>query len=190
MSSELFVLTLIGLVIAVYAGIALRTYFRVRGRRVVVCPETHEAVAVKVDAAHAAATAMWEQPDIQLKTCSRWPDRPGCDQACTEQIAESPEETLAFNIARKGFAEKLCAICNREVPALHHGGPQPGLMNAASPRHEIVSWDEMPPEALPEAFETHLPVCANCVVAESFRRKFPDLAIDRPEHPNVGASIH
>jgi hypothetical protein len=190
MSNELFVLTLIGLVVAVYVGIALRTYFRVRGTRVVVCPETHKPVAVKVDAAHAAATAMWEQPDLALKACTRWPERQDCDQGCTAQIAASPEETLAFHIARKGFADKTCALCRRPLPVLEHGGPRPGLMNAASPAHEITPWDEMPAEALPQALETYLPVCASCQVAETFRKQFPDLAIDRKEHPTVGTSVH
>lgn len=190
MSNELFVLILIGLVIAVYAGIALRAYFRVRGTRVVVCPETHKPVAVKVDAAHAAATAMWEKPDLALKACTRWPERHDCDQGCTAQIAAAPEDTLAFQLARKWFADKTCALCKRALPPLQHGGPRPGLLNAASPGREITAWDDMPPEALPTAFDTHLPVCASCQVAEDFRRQFPDMAIDRKPHDNPGTSVH
>ena len=190
MSSQLLVLALLGLVLAVYAGIALRAYFRMRGTRVVVCPETHQPVAVKVDAAHAAATAVWEKPDLALKACTRWPERQDCDQACTAQIAAAPEETLVFQMARRHFAEKACALCRRPLPALTHAGPQPGLLDAASPGREIVVWDEIPAESLPAAFESHLPVCSNCQVAESFRRQFPDLAIDRKPHDNPGVSVH
>ena len=190
MTTELFVLALIGLVVAVYAGIALRAYLRLRGTRVVVCPETHKPVAVKVDAVHAAVTAVWENPDLTLQTCTRWPERKDCDQACTAQIAAAPEETLAFQMARRWFADKACALCKRPVPELQAGGPKPGLLNAATPAHEIMAWDEIPAEALPAAFESHLPVCASCQVAEAFRRQFPDLVVDRKPHDNPGVSVH
>jgi hypothetical protein len=190
MSTEIFVLALIGLVVAVYAGIALRAYARLRGTRVVVCPETHKPVAVKVDAAHAAATAVWEKPDLALKSCTRWPERRDCDQACTAQIAAAPEDTLAFQIARKWYAEKACALCRRPVPPLQHAGPKPGLLSTASPTRDILVWDEMPAEVLPVALETHLPVCASCQVAEAFRRQFPELVVDRKPHDNPGASVH
>jgi hypothetical protein len=190
MSNEVFVLSLIGLIVAVYAGIALRSYLRLRGTRVVICPETHKPVAVKLDAMHAAATAIWEKPELALKTCTRWPERKDCDQACTGQIAAEPEGTLAFQIARKGFADKSCALCRRSLPPLQHGGPAPGLLNTASSDHSIIAWDELPAEALPVAFETQLPVCASCQVAETFRRQFPEMAIDRKPHDNPGASVH
>jgi hypothetical protein len=190
MTNELIVLSLIGLVAAVYAGVALRTYLRMRGTRIVVCPETHEPVAVKLDAAHAAATALWETPDLALKTCTRWPERKDCNQACTTQIALAPEETLAFQIARRWFADKSCAMCKRPIAGLQHTGPTPGLLSVASPTREVVGWDEIAAEALPAAFESHLPVCASCLVAESFRRQFPDLVVDRKPHDNPGASVH
>jgi hypothetical protein len=190
MTAEFFVLALIGLVVVIYAGIALRAYVRLRGTRVVVCPETRKPVAVKVDAAHAAATAIWEKPDLALKSCTRWPERKDCDQGCTAQIAAAPEETLAFQIASKWFADKICALCRRPIAELQHAGPKPGLLSTASPTHEIMVWDDIPPEALQAAFETHLAVCANCQVAEAFRRQFPDLAIDRKPHDNPGASVH
>jgi hypothetical protein len=190
MTTELFVLALIGLVAAVYAGIALRAYFRLRGTRVVVCPETHKPVAVKVDAAHAAATAIWEKPDLTLKACTRWPERKDCDQGCTAQIAAAPEETLAFQIARKWFADKNCALCRRRIAELQHSGPKPGLLSTASPTHDIIVWDDIPAEALQAAFETHLPVCPSCQVAEAFRRQFPELIVDRKPHDNPGVSVH
>jgi hypothetical protein len=190
MTAELFVLALIGLVVAVYAGIALRAYVRLRGTRVVICPETKKPVAVKVDAAHAAATAIWEKPELTLKDCSRWPERERCNQPCTSQIAADPEGTRAFQIARKWFAGKSCALCRRPVAELQHAGPKPGLLSTASSTHEIMVWDDIPVEALQAAFETHLPVCASCQVAEAFRRQFPELVVDRKPHDNPGASVH
>jgi hypothetical protein len=190
MSTELFVMLLLAAVVAVYAGLALRTYFRMRGSRVIVCPETHKPAAVTVDAAHAAVTAVWEKPELQLKTCSRWPERQGCDQACTTQIVAAPHDTLTFELLKRWYTAKECAVCRRPIEELHHAGPKPGMLNMTSPGHEIVSWDEIPAEALPSMFESHLPVCASCQVAEAFRRQFPDMAIDRRAHPTVGTSVH
>lgn len=190
MSTETFILLLLALVIAVYATLAIAAYFRMRGKRVVVCPETNQPAAVTVDAAHSAATAVWEKPDIQLATCSRWPEREGCNQACAPQIAVAPEETLATNMLKRWFAGKSCAMCQRGIPPVHPGEPKPGLMNVASPTHETLSWDEIPTEQLPAVLETHLPVCASCHVAESFRRQFPDLVVDRPGHEVVGGNVN
>jgi hypothetical protein len=190
MSTELFVILLLVAVVAVYAGLALRTYVRLRGSRVIVCPENDRPAAVTVDAAHAAVTAVWEKPELQLKTCSRWPEKQDCNQACTAQIAVAPQDTLTFELLKRWYAEKTCAVCRRPIEALHHGGPKPGMLNVTSPGHEIVTWEEIPAEALPSMFESHLPVCASCQVADAFRRQFPDMAIDRREHPTVCTSVH
>ena len=93
MTAQVFIPIILGLVLAVYLGIAVRTWRRLRGRHVVVCPETHTLAAVTVDLGHAAATAMWEEADVRLETCSRWPDRKGCEEECAAQIAASPERT-------------------------------------------------------------------------------------------------
>jgi hypothetical protein len=43
-----------------------------------------------------------------------------------------------------------------------------------------VQWSEIPAEELPEVFETHLPVCWSCHIAETFRREYPKRVVDRP----------
>lgn len=53
-----------------------------RGSRNVNCPETHAPVAVRFDALHAAVTSLSGKPHLRLATCSRWPMRADCDQAC------------------------------------------------------------------------------------------------------------
>ena len=53
-----------------------------RGSRNVNCPETHAPVAVRFDALHAALTSLKGKPSLRLATCSRWPRRADCDQAC------------------------------------------------------------------------------------------------------------
>ena len=179
MNNQAFIVLLLALVLAIYVVMATVAYIRMRGTRVIVCPETKEAAAVKVDGGHAAMTAVWDSEDIRLRSCSRWPEREGCDQSCTGQIAVAPQETRAFEMLRHWYADKKCAICRRTIPPLHAVGPKPGMLNLASPSHETISWEEIPAEHLPVVFATHLPVCSHCQVAEAFRREFPDLVVDR-----------
>ena len=179
MSTQMFILLLLAAVLIVYAGLAAAAYFRMRGKRVITCPETQQPAAVTVDSAHAALSALREKPDIRLATCSRWPERQGCNQACTAQIAMAPEETLAVSMLRRWYAGKACAMCHRAISPAKPGEQRPGLLNVASPGHETLSWDEIPAEHLPAVLNSHLPICASCLVADRFRRQFPDLVVDR-----------
>jgi hypothetical protein len=73
---------------AAVAGVgAYRTF---GGLREVSCPETMEAVLVRVHVTRAIASRVSGGNDLPLKACSRWPDRQGCNQACVSQIAASP----------------------------------------------------------------------------------------------------
>ena len=191
MSTQAFILMLIGIVVSLYALVALMAYLRLRGTRIVVCPETREPAAVRVDAGHAALSAVREKADIELTSCSRWKGVPQCDQACTQQIAAAPAETRASAILRNWFAGKPCAICRRPVPPVHHAEQHPGLLNVATPAYEILSWEEIPDdEHLPAMLQSHLPVCSHCVLAETFRRKFPELVTDRPDHGRNQPNVH
>ena len=88
MATQLFVLLLIGSALAVYLVMALTAWIRLRGTRVVICPETHEPVSVTLDRGHAAGTAVWETADLRLATCTRWPLPADCDQACVSQMVQ------------------------------------------------------------------------------------------------------
>jgi hypothetical protein len=90
MSAQTFVPLLFGGVLAVYAGIALVTWRRTRGRRVVKCPETRKLAAVELDTRHAIVTALWESADLRVKNCSRWPEHEKCNQACLGEAAGAP----------------------------------------------------------------------------------------------------
>jgi hypothetical protein len=170
---------LLGLVVAVYAGLAIHAYVRMRGQRIVVCPETDKPAGVTVDVMRAAISAVWEMPEVRLVSCTRWPGRAACNQACAGQIAVDPKGTLATTMLKNWYAGRTCSVCRRPIGRVTGGEPRPGLLNPASPSHEILSWDDVPPDQLSAALATHLPVCANCHVAESFRRQFPDLVTDR-----------
>jgi hypothetical protein len=179
MSTTSFILLLLALVVVGYLALAVRAYVRMRGKRVVICPETNAPVGVTVDAGHAAVSALWDKPDIQLKTCTRWPERHDCNQACTGQIEVSPEDTLATNILKRWYEGRECAICRQPIGHVHTSEPRPGLLNIAS--RQILAWSDIPTEQVPAALESHLPVCANCALAESFRRQFPDRVTDRAD---------
>jgi len=177
MSAHVFILLLIATVVALYAGVALVAWFRMRGTRIVVCPETKAPAAVAVDCAHAAASAVWERSDLQLTSCSRWPEREGCNQPCVAQIEIAPHDTLATSILSRFFQGKACAICHGAIPKVHAGNPKPGLLNPIS--HDLYAWHDIPAQDLTAMLRTHLPVCSNCQVAETFRREHGDLVVDR-----------
>ena len=46
-------------------------------------------------------------------------------------------------------------------------------------------WLEFAPETVPETLESHRPVCWNCHVAATFRRRFPGQVTDRERPPHA-----
>ncbi len=159
---------------------ALRTYWRMRGTRLVTCPETQSTVAVEVDAAKAAREAASGKAHIRLRDCTRWPERADCPQGCVSQIEQDPEGCLVWRIVQRWYADKTCVYCGRPIKAdewldywLDH---TPALLAADQ---ETVQWTELPPEVLPEELRHAQPVCWSCHVAERFRREHPDLVIER-----------
>jgi len=180
MSTSVFVALLLALVLAVYVAIAIRTSMRLRGNRVVTCPETGKPVTVSVDVPHAVASAVWEKADIRLSSCTRWPERQDCDQPCVCQIDAHPAETEPKTLAGRFFARKRCALCQQPIEPLHAMTLQPGFMDPLT--QKVHAWDEIRPDLLPEAFSSWRPLCTNCTLAESFRQKFPELSTDRRHH--------
>src|SRR6266568_1622017 len=63
----------------------LTRFLRYRGTSAITFPETLQHAAVEVDALHAALA-----DEMRLRTCSRWPEKAGCDQACLHQIEARP----------------------------------------------------------------------------------------------------
>jgi hypothetical protein len=173
----LLALAIVGNMLYLAVRQGLRAYLRFRGTRVVVCPETRKPVAVEVDARHAAATAVEGQPELRLKSCTRWPVRADCDQDCAWQIERAPADCLVRTIVESWYEGKACVFCHKSIGAVNWHEHQPALL---SPEHFTVKWDEIAPEQLPEVFKTHQPVCWNCHIAESFRIEHPDLVVERP----------
>jgi hypothetical protein len=180
MTAQVFIALLVVSVLVVYLIIAVRTWARVRGARVVVCPETQKPVSVRVDVGHAVASAVWEKPDLRVSACSRWPERQDCDQPCVQQIETAPEETSPKAIAAHFFKTERCAICAQSIEPLSSLALQPGFMDPVT--HKVESWNELQPQDLPQAIASRRPLCANCTLAEGFRQRFPERVTDRLPH--------
>lgn len=157
---------------------AFSAYLRYRGgKRVVVCPETRKYVAVEVDARHAAATAAaGDRPELVLRSCTRWPERADCDQACVHQIECAPADCLVRTMLEDWYAGKSCSFCGSVFGKIGWADHKPALL---SPDHLIVEWKEIPPERVPVVLQTHRPVCWDCAIVETFRTEHPELVTDR-----------
>lgn len=180
MLSTPFILLSIALVVGatIALTIVFRSYIRHRGKSLVTCPETRDPATVHVDASKAALAAMkGGRTSLHLDRCSRWPERENCGQQCLSQIENDPQGCHVWNIAQEWFRDRSCAYCHRPIEQIHWHDHRPALL---SPDNKTVQWSDVPPEKLPELFETHLPVCWSCHIAETFRREHPNDFVDRP----------
>ena len=180
MTAPLFISLLVVAVLLVYLVIAVRTWARVRGARLVVCPETKVPVVVNVDVGHAVASALWERPEVRLESCDRWSERGECAQPCVPQIETAPDATNPRAIAAYFFGKEHCVICSHPIEAPSRMTLQPGFMNPET--REVDTWDGLPLQDLPRAMATWRPLCANCTIAEMSRQQFPDRVTDRLPH--------
>ncbi len=169
----LFVL-LISFVPAVF--LAVRTYLKYRGTRVLTCPETGRCVAVRVDPHLAASTHLAGETQLRLQSCTRWPERKDCGQECVAQIEASPESGLVRNILSDWYAQRFCFFCRRSFGPIGWSDNKPALR---APDNRLLEWAEIPPETLRDVLGTHEPVCWNCYVARMFHEQFPELVTER-----------
>jgi hypothetical protein len=72
------------------AAAGVRAYRLFGGLSEISCPETAEAALVRIHVARAIASRLSGGNELRLRSCSRWPGRQGCDQACLSQIAATP----------------------------------------------------------------------------------------------------
>jgi hypothetical protein len=172
------VVTLVG-VAAAYAILRklVSEYFRMRGARVVTCPENAQPAAVTVDAGHAALTSAGGHERLRLDTCSRWPERAGCGQECLKQIEAQPVDCLVRTQVSRWYADKTCAICGKALGAIDWAEHKPALR---APDGRTLEWHDVRPETMHEVMATHAAICWDCHVAETFRRQRPDLVLDNP----------
>ncbi len=84
-------LAVVGSIVAVgalyvVAPVVALTYRRFRGPRTVTCPENREPAEIEVSARHAAVTAAFGRPDIEITRCSRWPVHERCGRECRSEV--------------------------------------------------------------------------------------------------------
>ena len=75
-------------VLYVLLPIAMDEYSRLRGPRVVTCPETQAPVEVDLDAGFGALTALSGRPTLRVQRCEHWQDAESrsCAQGCLQGI--------------------------------------------------------------------------------------------------------
>jgi hypothetical protein len=152
-------------------------YVKFLGKHIVTCPETKKPAAVDVAAGHAALETLLGESHLRLSDCSRWPEREDCGQACLSQIEVAPDDCLVTNVVEDWYRSRTCTYCGNLFGEMDWMDRRGALLG---PDGKTVLWEEVHPEDLPDVLATYRPVCWSCHIAQSFRRKHPDLVVDRP----------
>ncbi len=172
---------LVGVVVlaaAVFAAVVFaKRYLKYRGKRVITCPETHCHEAVELDASLAALSSILEGEELHLTCCTRWPERQDCAQDCVREIELSPIGCRLRELLDNWYKGKECAYCHRIFNEIHWFDHKPALQ---TPEDNIVEWNTIPAEEIPDLLLTHQPVCWNCKIIENFRTEHPELVTARP----------
>jgi hypothetical protein len=154
---------------------AIRVWLRLRGRRLITCPENQRPAGVTINAGRAAARLAFT-PEVRLSECSRWPEHRNCGQECLQQIALSPNGCLVRKILGDWYTGRQCAVCGKPFHEINWADHKPGLL---SPQGQTVEWSKVPAESVPGVLATHSPVCWNCHIMQSFCKQHPELVVDR-----------
>jgi hypothetical protein len=160
----------------IFVGIRFsRAYFRLKGERVVTCPADQTKAAVDISTGKAAAAAVFGSPAFTLTTCSHWPERRGCGQACVSQIEAAPIDCLVRTHLTRWYEGKTCAVCHRPIGEIDWYERRPAVRR---PDGITEAWKDVDAVQLDDILRTHVPVCFDCHVAETFRRTHPELVLD------------
>jgi hypothetical protein len=184
MSTFIWIVSLIAVVaVATFATRFVAAWFQLRGTRVLVCPETNAPVGAELELGKAAfAVALGQEPILHLSDCTRWPERAGCDQSCLQQLDGAPAACKLRSILDDWYQRRSCAFCRKPFTHINWTDHEPALL---TPELQTIEWREIDPAGVDEVLKTHLPVCWNCHVAESFRREHPELVTDRDARPRA-----
>jgi len=163
-------------VAAITLGRVVWLWWTYRSARVITCPENLRPAGVFVDAAHVAARPFGKAPELQLSSCSRWPEHAGCGQECLKQIEASPEDCLVRTVLVKWYAGKRCAGCGRAIGDISIAGAQPAVLCADK---VSVEWSQIPADRLPETLAAASPICFACHMGNTLVRTHPELVVDR-----------
>ena len=132
---------------------------------------------VEVDALRASLTSTVGLPDIRLQDCTRWPMQEKCGQECLVHLDVGPVECLVSGVLMRWYRGRNCCYCGKPMEELHWIDHKPALL---SPDDLLVRWSGVSIENLSTVLNTHLPVCWDCYLVQSFRREHLDLVVYRP----------
>jgi hypothetical protein len=179
MNTAAYLIVIVLIATASFFGIRwlVRAFSQYRGTKIDTCPETGRPAVVEVDAPHASMTSTVGLPDIRLENCSRWPLREQCGQECVTDLDVAPGPCLVSGVLMRWYRGKTCFYCGKPFEELHWTDHKPALQSA---KGMLVRWNEVSVENISMVLETHLPVCWNCYIAQSFRDEHPDLVVYRP----------
>ncbi len=150
-----------------------RTYFMLRGKRLVTCPETNRPAAVELDAKLAAVTSVFGMPKLRIGQCSRWPERRNCGQCCLKQIGSSGGDTLVANTISRWYTGQRCIACHRAIAKIEEAA-------LVGRDRASIKWRQIPAPELADVLSTHSPVCEECHLAEILRREHRYSILEHP----------
>jgi hypothetical protein len=170
-------MVVVSLVAYLLASGFFKTWQLYRGVRLITCPENLQPAAVRVAAFDAAKWyAVSGEQNLHLRTCSRWPEMAGCDEACLSQVEAKPVDCLVHTIVTAWYAGKHCVFCTKPIGTIVWHERPPALRLADG---RTTQWNELPPEQLPAVLADADAVCWACHLVEDFRREHPDLVLER-----------
>src|SRR5689334_19612817 len=129
MVTYIVVAVLLGFLLGLGLKTALTAFLRSRGTRVMRCPENSQLAAVEMASWHAVLTALSGRALPQVRNCSRWPARAGCDQACVKEIRNAPAATLVETILANWCQYNACFYCGAPLAHVRVGPHQPHLVD-------------------------------------------------------------
>jgi hypothetical protein len=103
-----------------------------------------------------------------------------------EQIEAAPEDCLARSLITDWYGGTDCALCGKPFDRIEWMLHRPGVLTPDE--KQVLAWDRIPLETLPDVLATHRPVCWDCLVIEQVVRERPDLVTLRPPPTTSGSS--
>ncbi len=165
---SLFLLFLVAVAAAACVVVFLKPDEYFARSHTIVCPETHAPTEIKIDLALRIRTLLRGISVLRLASCSRWPERQGCDEECLLQLDLKPavlEHTL-----RKWYMGRSCGMCGR---VLTEDDWRQGRFSALDRAGNFVPGNSLPLRDLPQHVSRYRPVCWPCHLHQRTRAAHP-----------------
>ena len=87
------------------------------------------------------------------------------------------DDCLVRSVLAKWYTGKSCVYCGKQFGEVQWIDHKPALL---SPDGLLMDWNKVELQSLPTVLESHLPVCWDCYIAQSFLKEHPELVVYRP----------